>query len=30
MVQDFLSLDEADQAMVKAMVASLASKTKKD
>ena len=30
MVQDFLSLDEADQAMVKAMVASLAAKTKKD
>ena len=30
MVQDILALDEADRAMVKALVASLAAKTKKD
>lgn len=29
-IQDFLSLDEADQAMVKSLIASLAAKTKKD
>ena len=30
LVQDFLSLDEADQAMVTALVSSLAAKAKKD